>query len=371
MADPFDPDEPILDATVTVKDARLIPWADEERKGFRRWVAALHPDGSPILEATCWRSVHDDVTRTPKTIPDVTPEHLPGRWLFGGVFYSHFGHFLCETLARLWALDHVGPVDGVVFYPKKQMRWPNRLIRPYRPFFEALGLESLPVIAPNLPQRVDELVIPMQGFGIGEMAAGRPEFRTFMTGRLGQAIKPEGPEKIYISRSKLMSKRGTVLAEERLETLLSGDGYHVFHPQEHSLEAQIAQYKAARRIVSMDASPLHLAGFVVDPATQVAILNRAPSQNIEDYVRQFEQFRGITPYTLDTISRFWAPADQRVVRRETIGLLDFERVGAFLAENKFISDASAWRQLGESDIAQAIAEREDRLGTALVEHQRE
>ncbi len=366
----FDPAKPIVDATLEIKGAVMIPWADEKRKGFRRWVATLRPDGTLVKEAACWRSLDEVVTVDPKTVPDVSPEPLQGRWVFGGIFYAHFGHFLCETLSRLWALDHVGPVEGVVFYPKKKMTWPNRLIRPYQPFFDALGLQNCSIIAPNEPQLVEELVIPHQGFGVGEMAAGRPEFRTFMTQRLGREIAAEGPERLYVSRSRLMSKRGTILAEERLEELLAQEGYEIFHPQEHPIETQIARYKAARSIVSMDASPLHLAGFLVEPETKVAILNRAPSRNIDDYVRQFTWFRGITPDTLDTISRFWAPADQRLVRRETIGLLNFDQVGAFLEERGYITDARNWLALSEDEVAQAVAEREDRMGTSLAMHHR-
>ncbi|NNK67165.1 MAG: glycosyltransferase family 61 protein [Rhodobacteraceae bacterium] len=368
--DVFDPAKSVVDRTIVVNDAVMIPWADAERSGFRRWVATLRSDGNLVPEAACWRSLDEVVTVDPDTVPDVSPEDLPGRWLFGGIFYAHFGHFLCETLSRLWALDHVGPVDGIIFYPKKKMTWPNRLIRPYQPFFDALGFQDLKIIAPNEAQRIGELVVPEQGFGVGEMAAGRPEFRTFMIKRLGQDIQPNGPEKIYVSRSRLMSKRGTILAEQRLEDLLMEDGYEIFHPQEHAIHEQIARYKAAKVIVSMDASPLHLAGFVVDPTTKVAILNRAPSRNIDDYVRQFKWFRGITPATLDTIERFWSPADKRLVRRETIGLLDYGRVGAFMAERGFVTDASKWHSLSEEEVSQAVAEREERLGTELIEYKR-
>ena len=31
-------------------------------------------------------------------------EIIPGRWLFAGIGRHHFGHFVVETLIRLWAL---------------------------------------------------------------------------------------------------------------------------------------------------------------------------------------------------------------------------------------------------------------------------
>jgi capsular polysaccharide biosynthesis protein len=370
MTPGFDPARSLADSVETVPCATVIPWADARESGFRRAAAVLRADGTDVPAATCWRDVGEAVTFRPRVLPPADAAPLAGRWLYGGLLYAHFGHFLCESTARLWALDHAGPVDGVLFLPKKRMQWPDRLIRSWRPFLAALGLPELPVKVLNDAVEVEALVVPEQGFGVGQMAAGRPEFRRFMTDRLSR-IPAEGPPDLYISRSRLMSRRGTILAEERLEALLEAQGYHVFHPQEHPVETQIARYRAARRIVSMDASPLHLAAFVVRSDARVAILNRAPSRNIEDYVRQFRWTAGLTPDTLDTIDRFWFPEDQRLVRRETIGLMDYGRTGAFLADHGYIADARDWRPLTEAEVAAAVAEREARLGLRLAGYTRD
>jgi hypothetical protein len=365
----FDPGKSLAGAIELVPRAVVVPWADDRTSGFRRAAAVLRADGSDVANATCWRDVGDAVTFRPHSGRPAQTTPLPGRWLYGGMFYAHFGHFLCETTARLWAVDHAGPVDGILFLPKKRMQWPNRVVRPYLPFLAALGLGDTTVRVLDGPVEVQHLVVPEQGFGVGQMAAGRPEYRAFMTDRLSR-IRPEGPPRLYISRSRLMSRRGTVLAEERLEALLAAEGYAIFHPQEHGIETQVARYRAARRIVSMDASPLHLAAMVAAPDAQVAILNRAPSRNIDDYVRQFRWFRGIAPHTLDTIDRYWFPAGQRLVRRETIGLMDYGRAGAFLAAQGFIADAGDWRPLDASEVASAVADREAQLGLSLAEYGR-
>jgi hypothetical protein len=69
----------------------------------------------------------------------------------------------------------------------------------------------------------------------------------------------------------------------------------------------------------------------------VAILNRGPSHNIEDYIRQFRAFAGIEPTRIDAVAAFYHRADRRVVKRETHAVLDLPATGAALADAGFVS----------------------------------
>ena len=43
-------------------------------------------------------------------------------YMFGGMFWHHFGHFLFETLARLWAVAQLSErIDGIVFFVPRTM----------------------------------------------------------------------------------------------------------------------------------------------------------------------------------------------------------------------------------------------------------
>lgn len=87
-----------------------------------------------------WR--HDD--RMSLALPE-RPEPaatLAGRYLFGGMFYKKFGHFIIETIGRLWANDN--RFDGIVMTPKHAHltcfpRW-------QRAFLHAIGLERPPLL---------------------------------------------------------------------------------------------------------------------------------------------------------------------------------------------------------------------------------
>jgi capsular polysaccharide biosynthesis protein len=366
---PFDPNLPLSKEMGEHKDALLIPWGSQKTKGSLRAAGVFDASGRYLPEAVCWRYAGGPATEQPEYALDETPETLSGRYLFGGLLYSHFGHFICESLGRLWALDYLQqPVDGIVFFPKPSLTWPVKLTRTYLTFFAAMGYPELKIEAPQKPVRIEHLTIAEQGFGVSEMAAGRPEFREFMRRKLGQAIAPDGPEKIYISREKLPAKRGSILHEDRLADLLEKQGYVIFHPQEHPIEVQIARYKAARKVVSLDASPLHLAAMIVPPECEVAILNRGPSQNIEDYLRQFRFFAGVEPLRVDAVTDFWALKDRKLVKRETYSLLDFRAVAEALAAAGFISSTKDWRQLTEAEISSEVERLEGRRQMPLERH---
>jgi hypothetical protein len=363
----FDPDRPTGWSPSWNHDVTLVPWGAEEPRGAKRAAGVFNANGGLLEDGHCYRYAGGRITVAPDPEPAV--EHLEGSWLFGGIFYGHFGHFLCETTSRLWATDLLGDFDGIVFYPKQRLTHEARQFRHQRPFFEALDLADKTIRAPQVPVRIDRLALPPPAFGIGELIAGRPEYRAFMRARLGDGVAADGAEDIYVSRARLPSKRGAILLETRIEALMQAAGYTVFHPQDHDLQGQIARWKAARRIVSLDGSALHLAAMLVQPGTKVAILNRGPSHNIEDYIRQFRAFAGIEPTRIDAVAAFYHRADRRVVKRETHAVLDLPAIGAALADAGFVSTSHPWPALDAAELAEAAHALGERIGAPLQRHE--
>ncbi len=370
----FDPDVPLNWTPEWHDDVTLIPWSVEGDRGARRAAGLFDAQGGFLPQGHCWRYPAGPITMEP-VAPDTTeaPERLPGRWLFGGLFYGHFGHFLCETTARLWALEHLGPIAGVVFYPKQKLTHERRQYRHQLPFFAAMGLteDKIEIRVPQKPVIIEQLAIPEPGFGIERMIEGRPDYRAFMQANLGKGIEPQGGTHLYVSRSRLPAKRGSVLLETLIEERMETAGYTIFHPQDHAIDAQIAAYKAATHIVSLDASSLHLAAMVVGADTKVAIINRGPSNNIEDYVAQFTRWQGRAPTRIEAVTGFYFSEGRRVVRRETHAVLDFRTIGAALARDGFLPAKARWTAPTATQIKTAVAAMAERVEEPLVHHQME
>lgn len=323
--------------------------------------------GAIVARGQCLRTIRKPVTTTP-AIPDPSArvETLPGTWLYGGMLYAHFGHFLCESTGRLWALDHLDePIDGVLFLPKKNVGRPQRFLAPIQPWLDIAGLRAPVKLAVN-PTRVARLILPDQGFGTGPMITGAPEYRAFVGANFGANVAAEGAEKVYISRSRLFSKRGRILGEAVLERALAAEGYRIFHPQAHPIEEQIAQYKAARRIISTDCSALHLAAFFADPGDRIAIIARRPGAIIDDFTRQYRAFAGIDPLVISAITGLHGAAGTRAGKmNEVFSEIDHVQIHGALAAQGFVSGA-AWPGPTADDVQGEIHALSTRLGAQLV-----
>lgn len=315
--------------------------------------------GDYVHEAVLWRS-RALMVEPSRPAP---VEHLAGRWLWGGVLLNHFGHFLVETLGRLWGLD-AGPADGVVFLSKRDAEEEGDLVELsefHRRFFGLLGID-LPIRILTRPTEVEVLHVPGQGFGIGAIAAGTPEFRAYIHRHFAMNIAPEGPEDLYISRSGLSAARGGVLQEERIEALLAAQGYAIFHPQRHPIEVQIATYKAARRVVALDGSALHLFAMVARPDQRVAVIKRRDSGASDSILAHLSAFSGRVPEVIDVIKQDWVRSDRKRADRTSVGELDFVALAQALAERGFLDEILRVSNLTERQAQRAITQMERDLG---------
>lgn len=216
---------------------------------------------------------------------------LAGRHLYGGTLFFHFGHFLTESLSRLWAVADSG-AQSILFTPKSlRGRQPPGLTGWQAEILDRLGIR-LPVCILYEPLEVEDLVVPAQGFGLGPLSQGSPAFRAFAR-RLRPAdagrVMPEGA-KVYLSRSRLPRKTGSILGEARLEQALADQGFTIFHPQDHPIDDQLRVFSAARHLVGPEGSAFHLAGLIAAPWQEFTLIRR---RSAPDHLNICNQIRGM------------------------------------------------------------------------------
>ncbi|WP_417206638.1 FkbM family methyltransferase [Antarctobacter sp.] len=306
----------------------------------------LSAEGQVVPHAATWRNAR--LLTPPPAQPDHA-ERLPGRWLWGGVLWRYFPHFVTESVTRLWALEHIdmSRFDGILFTPKNPTNT-DPLPAFHHEFLRLMGCD-LPIHEARAPCVPDQLIVPGQGFGLGDISRGTDRFIETVALRFGQDVVPEGPEKLYISRSRLGAGRGALLGEARLEAYLAAEGYEIFHPQAHSLTEQVARYKAARQIVAAEGSALHFLAFAARPDQQVAMVLRRRSGATQHISAHLESFSGRAPLWVETLRRAWMPAGQ-VRKRLAIGEPDFAAVQAALVGAGFVAPGPVWEQPGEDEV---------------------
>lgn len=357
-----DPAPPFAGEIADLRGAVVVP----ERAGDSKLASGvLRADGS-------WCALSQGWIRARKPMPAPTLAasekvgHLSGTHLFGGHFRGHFGHFLVESTARLWALDHLPvQVDSILYLPYRgEVGAIEKAMEGHDRFYRLMGITQ-PVRTFGKPMRVDRLFVPELGFGWSERYAGSPAYRAFMQGRLRAAVAPEGKKKIYISRARLAAHRGGILGETVIEENLERAGYEIFHPEKHPLEVQIARYRAAERIVALDGSALHLAAYVADPGTRVAMVLRRSKANAADYLLQFRSFCGVEPDVVDVIRTDWVSGEANRSDFRSVGEIDFAALFARLAEGGYVSKSFRPRLPDAAEVQAMLADFATRRGGGM------
>lgn len=319
--EPAAPQGPFAGTLLRLDRALVVPERGHDAKLAS---GVLTADGAWCKLSKAWIRA-GKATPAPTLSPDEPVIDLPGTHLFAGHFRKHFGHFLVESTARLWALDRVGRLDGILFLPYRGDTGGPEV---HAGFLRLLGITA-PLQLPTTALRVEHLIVPELGFGWQARYAGSPAYRAFMQGRL-RRVPPDGGPNLYISRARLKAERGGILAETAIEENLARAGFDIFHPERHPVETQIARYRAARRIVALDGSALHLAAYVVDPGTSVAMILRRSKANTADYILQYQSFAGITPQVIDAVRTDWVSAAADRSDFQSVGEVDFATLFARL-----------------------------------------
>jgi hypothetical protein len=302
--------------------------------------AGVFGPGGWVEQSVTWRG-----GKPMMVAPDSRPDpvaRLAGRHLWCGQLWAHFGHFTCESLARVWGIARAGGAESLLFVPKRPKLGEG--VRRYQKELLSLLQVDVPVRVLTEPTEVEELVVPGQGFGLGRIAEATPEFRDFVRSGLEAAVPPEGPERLYLSRSGLGGLEGGALLETRLEERLAAAGYEIYQPERHPIRHQLARYRAATHVLGLDGSALHLFGFVARATQRCGIVLRRNSGVFRSLAAQIESFSGRAPDIVHAIAADWVPEGQGRPSRNSFAELDFAMLGAKLTALGFIASPEGWTQ---------------------------
>ena len=329
---------------VTLRNAWVFPPA--EMTG-RPECGVTTQKGEDVLHASIWRGGIRMTRPVPK--PQAPDAVLPGRHLWGGLYYGHFGHFMTETMARCWAFDQPG-IESVLFIPKHDKL---AAFQSYQAQFWALLGAGAREQVIRQPVMVEELLVPGQGFGLGRIARGTPEFRGMMK-RMAQALPDDPPRKIYISRTTF-NGRGGVVGESIIERNMIAQGYAVMHPEKMALKDQLRFYKSATHIVGIDSSAFHIAGMVADPAMKIAFILRRDNKAHESIAAQISGMTGRDPVIIDALVANWVEKGATSSNHLSWGEIDHQRLAQALHDHGFIEDGTRWQVPTDRDIAASLA----------------
>lgn len=269
------------DATITPVRTGRMRVADRDWK----WVTGAVYDGAGDLVPQSQRLWARDAFQpaavdADRVRPAKNAQALDGRWLFGGHWTQHFGHFLVETLTNLWPPSG-RDTDGIVALRSAYAPTPaygGRGLRDaelnswQRQLLELAGLGGhRVVISRHKPVRVERLLVPERPVLVKHWA--RPE-AVRLWQRMSDAVGERGAaRKVFFSRSRFNSvAAGARRTEASWDALLDASfaeaGFEVVHPEDLSIPAQIALVRGAEVFAGSSGSALHLSCFA-SPGTKV------------------------------------------------------------------------------------------------------
>ncbi|MBE7213939.1 glycosyltransferase family 61 protein [Shewanella benthica] len=191
-----------------------------------------------------------------------------GKYLYLGYYTEHYGHFLMETLGRLWCVDE--NYDGYVFNDFVLKRKNEESITEFSKIcFSAFGIGEHEILIPQSPTRFETLDIPNSALYIGTAAHPRAiDIFHKIKSRIPVFDELKDKDNIYISRSKLNKRKRKVLNERQVEQAFKLAGFDIIHPQDYSFEQQLFLYQNARVMAGLEGSGLHNSLFM-NPGGQV------------------------------------------------------------------------------------------------------
>ncbi len=192
--------------------------------------------------------------------------------IFGGFLFKHYGHFLLESLARLWfAKEH--PNFPVVWVGRDGLLLDFQL-----EIFELLGLKN-PIRFIDRPVSIHKLFLPDPGYLIQTFFA--PEHQAFLSVCDPEPVR--AGKKIYLSR-RHFGGESCLTNEAELERRLVQKGFHIYYPEKHTIREQLAYLSSAEKILSLEGSSLHTLILLRELKSQILIIPRPQTEINHNYL---------------------------------------------------------------------------------------
>ncbi len=209
--------------------------------------------------------------RSSQALPPLPAQALSSQEvIYGGMFFSQWGHFITETLQRLWytKLCHLPIVwagkgmfyaDGIFFMPQHEA------------LFAKLGIKNTHIFL-DKPTQFAKVHFPEPGFELEHYA--HAEYKHFLACHEGQVQKGKF---VYVSRAHF----GECVNERALEEMLRQRGWQIVYPEKLSLDAQLDVLTTAQVCLMMAGSAQHSLLFTQQSQTRFIVIPRIHSTTYE------------------------------------------------------------------------------------------
>lgn len=211
-------------------------------------------DGTPVEASSLIRGKYK--IRGPKEgLLDKVARSDPSTVLFGGYYFNHFGHFISESLSRLWSYRDLSKIDKIVFLKGDQDRLGRSDVLKY--FIPESDLPKVEIVSEATQYR--EIIIPDPGYVIRSSFNLNHWVWMRQVSDLIEKTKDveKRSEPLYLSRSSQGAGKRVGFGEVDLETSLAESGFRVVKPEKMPFLDQVRLLLEHDTIVGLEGSQLH------------------------------------------------------------------------------------------------------------------
>ncbi len=200
-------------------------------------------------------------------------------YVYGGLISQHFGHFIINTLARLWwlAQESIGN-RKILFHSHNGIDQDFAL-----PFiatcFDRLGLNTSNTVIIDRPMKLRKLTIPRPSFE--DQSFGAREFQR-LCHKIGEPFwdltQSNDLSPVYLSKTRLGSGVGRFKNEQIIEDRLREEGVVIIYPETMPFSDQVKLFSQKRNILGSAGSAFHAAIFS-PPLSRKTVLSGSKTVN--------------------------------------------------------------------------------------------
>lgn len=224
--------------------------------------------------------------KTPVKINDVV--------VFGGLLNIHFGHFIIDSISRLWYYIKNPTLNYKIVF----LNLPGYDGVKFDCILQAIGLKKEQYEIINQPTQFNKIIIPEQT--LFRATSYKKECQLVFDAIINN-VKPANLKKIYLSKTKYYKANSD--RETYFEEFYKKRGFEIIYPETIPFTEQVSILNGADEIVCTIGTLVHLTFFSKNNA-KLTILARTSDQPIAVSFMLSVQMRNLKVYCVDISYNF-------------------------------------------------------------------
>lgn len=222
--------------------------------------------------------------------------------IFSGDLNNHFGHFIQDSMSRLWyAAQNKDKNYKVAILKNAHWHWPESSLKTsyHLKFLNLIGISNDRILIIDRPTQFKRVIVPKQSIYWSE--GYNKDLASIVYDAARNRVAPKTDKRIYLSRTKFEEQE--IFNEKYFEKYFSNQGFKVIYPEQLPLEEQVAYMAGADEIACTYGTLSHWTMFARNKTRLISLL-RYPYA-IDQRQLIIDKFKELDSVYIDTTLNFF------------------------------------------------------------------